>query len=106
MIVVIWTGAASLGALIALWNLGQAWLDLRALGTDTNGRRLLAVGYVRSEAIRLFVQVTWALIGFGSLGQPSTISLVALLLVATALAIALNTILDARDRIALRRILT
>lgn len=106
MIVWIWTLTATLGALIAVWNTLDAWADLRALGSLSNGRRIIAVGWVRRESIRVFIQATWALIGFLALPTASnTVSPLVLLLVATNLAVAANTALDARDRIRLRRII-
>lgn len=107
MIVWIWTAIAFLGALIAAWNTLDAWADLRALGSLSNGRRLIARGWVRRELVRLFIQVSWALIGFLSLSTASgEVNLIVVLLLATNAALTLNTILDARDRIRLRRILT
>jgi hypothetical protein len=106
MIVWIWTLTAALGALIAIWNTLDAWTDLRALGSLSNGRRLIAVGWVRREAVRVFVQASWAFIGFLALPTASDdVSLIAVLLVATNVALAANTIYDARDRIVLRRII-
>lgn len=103
MIVWIWTLAASVGAVIAAWNCWDAYRDLDALGPVTNGRRILAIGYVRREAVRLLIQVTWA--GIGAMALLGLQGPLAELLVATAGAVALNTILDARDRIRLRRII-
>lgn len=106
MIVWVWTIAALVGAVIAAWATYDAVLDLRALGATSNGRRILAVGWVRREAIRFLIQVTWAGIGFAALQRPEgPANPLVLLLVGTNVALALNTILDARDRIRLRRII-
>lgn len=106
MIVLVWTLAATFGTLIAVWNTLDAWADLRAIGSLSNGRRIIAVGWVRREAFRVFIQGTWALIGFLALPTASdAIDPLVLLLVATNLAVAANTALDARDRIVLRRII-
>jgi hypothetical protein len=108
VILTIWTLAATLGALLAGWNTISAWLAYRALGDVQNGRRVLAVGWVRREVVRFFIQSVWASIGFISLatvGASAEISLIAILLVATNVAVAANTVLDARDRILLQRII-
>ena len=108
MIVVIWTVAASIGAAIAAWATYDAWRDLQALGDVENGRRVLARGWVRREAIRFGIQAVWAAIGFLAYtsGQGSgAVNLVALLLLGTNVAVAVNTTLDVRERFVLRRII-
>lgn len=106
MIVTIWTLTASIGTLIAVWNTWDAWLDLRALGPLRNGRRLIARGWVRRELFRVFIQVSWAFIGFLALPTASDeVTPIVLLLLSTNVAVAANTILDARDRIVLRRVI-
>lgn len=106
MILWVWTLAASIGAMVALWATWDAYLDLRDLGDAANGRRLLGVGWVRREAIRLLIQVSWAGIGFAALqGPEGPVNPIVLILVGTNVALALNTILDARDRIRVRRII-
>lgn len=104
MIVYIWTIAATIGAVIAAWNFVDAWRDLRALNSDRNGRRILALGWVRREAIRGGIQVDWAIVGIlVLLGIGS--ALIAPMLVASAIAVAVNTLLDAQERRQLRRII-
>lgn len=106
MIVWIWTVAASVGALIAAWNLWDAYRDLEALGPVQNGRRIIGIGWVRRESIRFLIQVSWAGIGFAALPTASgNINPIVLILVGTNLAVALNTMLDMRDRLRLRRII-
>ena len=103
----VWTVSAGIGALIAVLNLVDAYRDLRALEPGSNGRLLIARGWVRAEAIRFAIQLTWAGIGIAALlnPRPAPLSPIVLLLIGTNLALALNTILDARERIVLRRIL-
>lgn len=106
MTVIVWTLAATLGTVIAIWNTVEAWHDLRALGVILDGRRIIAVGWVRREAIRVFIQGSWAFIGFLSLPTArDTLNPIVVLLVATNVAVAVNTILDARDRIRLGHII-
>ena len=106
MIVWVWTAVAVIGALFAAWNTYDAWLDLRALGPLQNGRRIIARGWVRRELFRFFIQSVWALIGVWTLPRANgEVNVVAVLLVLTNMAVAANTVLDAKDRIALRRII-
>lgn len=108
MILAIWTGAATLGALFSIWNVVDAWRDWSSLPPIINGRRLVARGELRRELIRLFVQGSWALIGivaWVSNPTPSNVNPVTILLIGTNVAVALNTLLDARDRHRLHRIL-
>lgn len=106
MIVWVWTIAASVGAIIAAWNVIDAYIDLQALGPVSNGRRIIGIGWVRREAVRFLIQAGWAFIGFMALPTATdAINPVVLILVGTNVAVALNTILDARDRIRLRRII-
>lgn len=110
MLVWIWTGSASIGVLIAALNLVDAMRDLRSLGVVRNGRRIIAHGWIRNEAIRLGIQAVWAFIGILALldaaSHNAPITLLGLLFIGTNLALAVGTILDARDRRTLRRILT
>jgi hypothetical protein len=109
VVLLIWTASSSIGALIAALNLFDAYGDLRALGPVQNGRRIIARGWVRSEAIRLGIQLAWALVGVLALLMtrpgPAPISILTLILIGTNVALATNTILDARERLALRRLL-
>lgn len=107
MIVVFWTLAAAVGTLVSGWNAWEARRDLAALGDITNGRRIIAVGWVRREGIRLAIQAVWLFIGILSLPSAgnSALTPIAMLLVATTVAVTVNTVMDARDRIRLRRIL-
>lgn len=109
MIVYVWTLAAAIGAAIAAWGTWDAWRDLRALGPSANGRRILAVGWVRREAIRFIIQAIWAVIGFLALPAADSVgpvSPLAYLLTATTIAVAVNTLLDAKERFALRDIIS
>ena len=108
MIVYVWTAAATIGALIAAWNMVDAWRDLHALGDVENGRRMLARGWVRREFIRFGIQATWAWIGFQAIptADPNApLSVLVVLLVGTNVAVAVNTLMDAWERILLRRLL-
>lgn len=107
MIIYIWTVASLVGAVIAAWNLGDAWRDLRALdSTVINGRRILAEGWVRREVVRFGIQAVWSLIGFLALPTADApVNPLAILLLSTNLAVMTNTLLDAHERIKLRRII-
>lgn len=100
-----WTLASAVAAVVAAWGLSDSWADLRALGARANGRRVIAVGYIRSEFIRLAISLAWVAIGVAVIVRPGTVewSPSTAVLVATNAAIALNSILAARDRLAVRR---
>ena len=101
----IWTALALLGVAVSVENGWEALRDLRALDSPTNGRRILAYGHVRREAIRIMVFGLYALIGIMAGLTPSRpgaqLSFVALILVFTSLALIVNSLLDRRDRRAL-----
>lgn len=106
MIVIVWTIAAMIGAAVAAWGAYDAYRDLRALDSGANGRRILAVGWVRREFIRFGIQAVWAVIGVLAIpNATNAVNPIALLLVGTNVAVAVNTIMDARERILLRRII-
>lgn len=108
MILIIWTIASVIGAVVAGWNLWDSWKDLQALEGLQNGRHLVARGWVRREVVRFGIQVVWALVGIFALPTADlsnmTASIYAVLLVATNLAVMVNTVFDAYERINLRRI--
>ena len=106
MITWAWTLIAVAGAILSMLGALDASRDLRALGTIANGRRLLALGDLRRELIRLSIQVVWTLIGLESaLHGGAEPSLGVILLMGTNAALAISTLLDLHDRARLRRIL-
>lgn len=58
-----WTIISSIGALASLYSLVDVVYDYWALGQRTNGRRILAIILMVTEAIRLIIQSTWMTIG-------------------------------------------
>ena len=105
MIVLAWVLLAGAGSIVSGWNTFDAYLDLRALGSLSNGRRIIAVGWARREAIRCGVQFLWLLLGLSALGRDVALAPGIVVLLATNLALLVSTILDARDRLRLRRII-
>lgn len=107
MIILAWVLSAGIGAIVSGWNAYDAYLDLRALGSTRNGRRIIARGWVRRESIRFLIQLGWVAIAVPVLFRPDPEpSLILFVLVGTNLLLLISTILDARDRLRLRRILT
>lgn len=98
----IWTALALVGLAVSAENGWEALRDLRALGNPTNGRRILAYGHVRREAIRIMVFGLYLVIGIMAGLTPARpgaqLSVVAAILVFTSLALILNSLLDRRDR--------
>lgn len=100
-----WTSLSVLALLTALWGLLDAWADLRAVDGEANGRRRIARGYMRAEAIRMLVSGGWLYIGLKVVGrpEPASWSEIVVVLVLTNAAILTSSLLDARDRLAVRR---
>ena len=102
----IWTGLALLGIFVSAENATEAWRDMQALGGIRNGRRILARGAIRREAIRMLVYVLYLVIGIASGLSPADpdaqLSVVAIILVVTSLSLTVNSIFDRRDRRGLR----
>lgn len=100
-----WTIISAAAALVAAWGFLDAWSDRRALANRRNGRRRIANGYMRAEVIRLAIGIGWTWIGASAIasGSASSWSLIVLILVGANAGMLINSILDARDRIAVRR---
>lgn len=100
-----WTVLSALALMGAVWGLLDAWGDLRALDERRNGRRRIAIGYIRAEAIRLLVSGAWLGVGILALlsAREAQWSIGVVVLIGTNGAILLSSILDARDRLAVRR---
>lgn len=59
-ITVLWTIAAVVGAVVSAANAWDAWLDLRALAGEKNGRRVIARTNLRSQLVRAVQMVSFA----------------------------------------------
>ena len=94
-----WTVLALIGMWLAYVNGSEANRDLRALGGKQNGRRTIAIGNLRREALRGLVQVDFLILGlmavFNILVGPVFVS--GLLLASVAMNV--NSYLDRRDRL-------
>lgn len=114
----LWTGAASIGAAVAFWNLRAARLDLQklneVLGTRANGELIIARGWVRDEIVRFIVQLAWVISGVVVIAVPflreiqgenipPLHAVVVPLLLLTNFLVMYNTVMNARDRISLKR---
>jgi len=100
-----WVLTAISGVYLAGLNAYEAVLDLKALNGKQNGRRRVAVGSIRREVIRGFVNVCFLAVGivagFYPANPHSTLLGVAvsLVLLIASIAYNANSWLDRRDRI-------
>lgn len=102
-----WTLLSTFGALIATIAFFDARSDLRALHNHTNGRRIIASGYMRTEALIGTVQGLLLVLGIGPLMDPAPVPLnpfVADLMLVNLLLVAM-TVLNYRDRLRVRKAL-
>lgn len=102
-----WTIISAVAVAMAGWSFLDAWGDLRSLQGARNGRRTIARGYMRDELIRLLITGSWLALGIDRLTTPgeSSWSLGVFVLVAGNGALAVQSILAARDRLKVRRML-
>lgn len=103
-VVEVWIIVSLVGTTVSGWNLLDAIYDLRALAGIANGRRLIARGQVRREAIRTGVQATWLLVGLLVHFNTWSWSIV-LLLIGTNFAMSAGSFFDGIDRKRLRNLL-
>ena len=102
----IWTLLATAGLIVAVWGFLDANADVHAVPNRTNGRRIIARGYRRDEAISVMVQAILLGIGIGPVRDPEPVRfsvIVAGLLAINALLL-VRSLLAARDRLRVRRI--
>lgn len=100
-----WILTAGTGIYLAGLNAFEAVLDLRALSGRQNGRRRVAIGSIRREVVRGFVNVCFLAVGivagFYPANPAATVLGVAVSLVLLIASVAYNTNswLDRQDRI-------
>ena len=105
----VWSVIALGGIVIAALNAWEALADYRALGGRQNGRRVVAIGNIRREIIRIGADVAFLGVGLyaGTVpANPHATMLGVVLtscLVVGSLGFNLNSWLDRRDRIYLMR---
>lgn len=100
-----WVLTALSGIYLAALNGYEAYLDYQALGGVSNGRRRVAIGSIRREVLRGFVNICF--LGVGILAgffpaNPNATPLgmaVSLVLVVASVAYNLNSWFDRQDRI-------
>jgi 4-hydroxybenzoate polyprenyltransferase len=104
-----WTLIALLGMAVAFVNGREAIVDYQALEGKRNGRRVVAIGNIRRETIRIFADLVFLAVGIYAGLTPAnpaatfTGLLVTLALVIGSLGFNLNSWLDRADRIYLMR---
>ena len=64
-----------LSALVGTWfsrvNLSESWMDFRALGGITNGRRAIATSNIVTETLRLSIHALYIIAALFAVTQPS-----------------------------------
>ena len=64
-----------LSALVGTWfsrvNLSESWMDFRALGGITNGRRTIAIGTILIETILLSIHALYIIAALFAVTQPA-----------------------------------
>ena len=104
-----WLITALVGLYLSGLNAWEAVLDYRALGGRKNGRRRIAIGTVRREALRGLVNSIFLGIGIVAAATPANPSAtplgaaVSLGLLIASIAYNLNSALDRSDRVYLMR---
>ena len=105
----LWIFTAMSGLYLAGLNAWEAILDYRALGGKRNGRRRIALGTVRREALRGLVNAIFLGIGIVAAATPANPAAtplgaaVSLGLLIASVAYNANSLLDRADRIYLLR---
>ena len=105
----LWLFTAMSGLYLAGLNAWEAILDYRALGGKRNGRRRIALGTVRREALRGLVNAIFLGIGIVAAATPANPAAtplgvaVSLGLLIASVAYNANSLLDRADRIYLLR---
>lgn len=100
-----WTLISAIGVLVAVWGTLDSWGDLRALRHNTNGRRIIAIGYLRGELIHLVILSAWTVLGYLALERASTWNPGTVVLIVGNGLLVLRSVLDARDRLRVRKAL-
>ncbi|HVM30608.1 MAG TPA: hypothetical protein VM305_07575 [Candidatus Limnocylindrales bacterium] len=103
---VAWTIASGTGLVLAIVGAIEAWRDLRALGGQSNGRRVWALADLRNQLARAVIQGAWLGMGLELTldGREVPWSPIAIVLVATNAGIAILSAIDLRDRLRLYRL--
>lgn len=109
IIELIWVVTAVSGMYLARLNGVEAWHDFNALGGKQNGRRRIAIGSIRREMVRGFVNTCFLIVGVAAGLNPANPNatlmglIVALVLILASVSYNVNSYLDRQDRIYLMR---
>lgn len=109
IIELIWIVTAVSGMYLARLNGVEAWHDFNALGGKQNGRRRIAIGSIRREVVRGFVNACFLVVGVIAALNPANPNatvlglVLALVLIMASVSYNVNSFLDRQDRIYLMR---
>ena len=89
-----WVASSIIGLVVAIYGVLDGLGDLRALGLLRNGRRMIAIDQLRTQAGRVIVFTIWLTLGIASMFDervtplsPVTIGLVASNVILTLMAL-------------------
>lgn len=101
---VAWVVIAAIGAVIAAIAVREGLADYRSLGAQTNGRRIIARGYLRSQSFLFILETTWVILGVPIVldDHMTPLNPVVIGLIGTSALLAIQSLLNLRDR---RRVL-
>lgn len=94
-LIALWLTSSALGLSVSAYGFRDALLDLRALGANTNGRRLVARQRVYAQGTRTVAFFLWVLVGVMAIGSDPRLSFILLALVVTNIGYTALSIADA-----------
>jgi len=98
-LVIAWVVLSVLGLCISGYLVRESWLDLRALGSRGNGRRIAAFSRFTREGLRVSVHLLYVLAGLGALNiLPFLRPFIVPFLMWGNLVLVVNSLIDARTR--------
>lgn len=104
-VAIAWVVSSLAGTAIAGWGVMNGRADLQAVKGISNGRRIFAHDYLRSQAIRFVVSAAWLVIGIPIAvdGRVTPLNAVTTVLVGSNVLLAVAAVLSMRARMQLLR---
>ena len=103
---VAWTLTAFVTVLFTASVMLDSWKSYKSVANLENGRKIIAWGYVRRDILRISTHLIWLLLGLmGGIfdSRPTANPFGAIVLIITMLLLLLNTILDKKENVELRK---